>query len=619
METNHPIVEKALSSREELSITHYRIEISAPLPVGLLDEIKGRFAPFEVRPGDDDVVIRTGALDQPAVRALLALIWDVGADLRSISEDTNSGLTEPEQSEEGIMTETTIKPTGRRQNDRPAQQRRANSWIWLLIGAALLPFTMFQTILPIAAWLAPIFLLRFVRTKRARVALPVIAIVGYLATLVALRGIWSAPDVYFWALPGLGAIVPYGADKLLAKRTGLLLGSLILPSADTALGFLAAADPSSALASAGAPGYTQVTNLPLLQAASIVGMWGIGFVIMWTASVVNTWWDNGFQVKAVGRLIGVWAAVMVSLLVFGSYRLAFPSSSAGVMVAAVAPDPALDEQRSSGPVGAGPRSAEERSEITEQYLAPTVDDLFQQTRDAAASGAKIVAWSEAAAFVFAEEEAQLLDEGRRVAMEEGIYLEMGLVSILPTTDYPSNKNHSVLFGPDGRLLWDYHKSSVVPGDGNQPGPGVVPVVDTPYGRLAVVICFDADFPALVRQAGRAGADLLLVPSSDWEPIAQMHADMAVHRAVENGLTMIRPTRRGFSSIVDAQGRTLAFGPNYFQSEVPPLMATVPVEGNQTFYGVVGDVVGVASVLGLAALAGLALARSIVDHRRARVA
>ena len=90
-----PSSRRLSSSREELSITHYRIEISGPLPVGLLDEIKGRFAPFEVRPGDDDVVIRTGALDQPAVRALLALIWDVGADLRSITEDTNSGSPSP--------------------------------------------------------------------------------------------------------------------------------------------------------------------------------------------------------------------------------------------------------------------------------------------------------------------------------------------------------------------------------------------------------------------------------------------------------------------------------------------------------------------------------------------
>ena len=35
------------------------------------------------------------------------------------------------------------------------------SWCWLAIGAALLPFTSFQTMLPLAAWLAPIFILRF--------------------------------------------------------------------------------------------------------------------------------------------------------------------------------------------------------------------------------------------------------------------------------------------------------------------------------------------------------------------------------------------------------------------------------------------------------------------------
>jgi apolipoprotein N-acyltransferase len=33
-----------------------------------------------------------------------------------------------------------------------------------------------------------------------------------------------------------------------------------------------------------------------------------------------------------------------------------------------------------------------------------------------------------------------------------------------------------------------------------PGGGRVPTVDTPFGRLANVICFDADFPVLMRQA-----------------------------------------------------------------------------------------------------------------------
>lgn len=520
--------------------------------------------------------------------------------------------------EEKAMTASSIETTGRREAAHPGPQQSPISWLWLLIGALLLPFTMFQTIIPVAAWLAPIFLLRFVRTTRAWLALPIITVVGYVATVVALRGIWPAPDVYLWALPGMGLVVTYGADKLFSRRLPMLLGTLVLPCADTAIGFVSGLDPTSAFASWGAPGYTQITNLPLLQVASIVGMWGIGFLIMWTASVVNTWWEHDFQVKPVLRPLAIWAVVMTTLLMFGSVQLAFATPDEGIQVAAVAPDPMLDEQRSSGQVGPGPRSAEDRSAVAEQYLEPTLDDLFRQTRDAARAGAKIVAWSEAAAFVFAEDEAELLERGRQVAMEEDIYLEMGLISILPTTEFPSNENHSVLFGPDGELLWDYQKSSMVPGDGNQPGPGVVPVVDTPYGRLAVVICFDADFPALVRQAGQAGADILLVPSSDWEPIARAHADMAVVRAVENGLTVVRPTRRGFSSVIDAQGRTLAFGPDYFHGEVRPLMATVPSVGNLTVYASTGDAVGIGSVLGIVALGGMAAMRAIIDRRRTSV-
>lgn len=44
---------------------------------------------------------------------------------------------------------------------------------------------------------------------------------------------------------------------------------------------------------------------------------------------------------------------------------------------------------------------------------------------------------------------------------------------------PVNENHAVLLGPDGNVLWDYQKSRPTPGDGHDPGPGLVPTVDTP--------------------------------------------------------------------------------------------------------------------------------------------
>ena len=55
------------------------------------------------------------------------------------------------------------------------------TWLWLAIGAALLPFTSLVPSLWLAAWIAPVFLLRFARTQRARVGIPLIALVQAIA------------------------------------------------------------------------------------------------------------------------------------------------------------------------------------------------------------------------------------------------------------------------------------------------------------------------------------------------------------------------------------------------------------------------------------------------------
>ena len=60
-----------------------------------------------------------------------------------------------------------------RQNTSASERRR--TWLWLLIGALLLPVTNLQTLIPVAAWLAPVFLLRFTRAQRPWVALPIVA------------------------------------------------------------------------------------------------------------------------------------------------------------------------------------------------------------------------------------------------------------------------------------------------------------------------------------------------------------------------------------------------------------------------------------------------------------
>jgi predicted amidohydrolase len=73
-------------------------------------------------------------------------------------------------------------------------------------------------------------------------------------------------------------------------------------------------------------------------------------------------------------------------------------------------------------------------------------------------------------------------------------------------------NSAALVGSDGVLavyrkahLWDAEKLVFTPGDAPPP------VVDLPFGRAGLMICYDLEFPEWVRLAALAGADLIAAP------------------------------------------------------------------------------------------------------------
>ena len=135
------------------------------------------------------------------------------------------------------------------------------------------------------------------------------------------------------------------------------------------------------------------------------------------------------------------------------------------------------------------------------------------------------------------------------------------------------------------------------------------VVETSHGRIATAICFDLDFPQLVRQTGRAGADIVLAPSSDWRAIDPIHTRMATFRAIENGAAVLRQTKRGLSIAVDHAGRVLA-EVDYFRSEDHVMVAVVPTRGVTTIYSKVGDVFAWLCLVALTALLGVAVRRNV---------
>jgi apolipoprotein N-acyltransferase len=493
----------------------------------------------------------------------------------------------------------------------PPRPRDRYSWLWLAIGAVLGCFVNFQTSMPVAVWLTSIFLLRFARTQRLWVSVPSLIVVNALAMAIGMRDgffPWQLDVGYYGFLLGVGvaAAVPYVLDRLLVPRLGALAGTLVFPLAATMLDWVSMV--TSELGTAGSSAYALSGDLPLLQIVAITGMWILIFLPSWLASVANLVWERGLRWQAIRTSVVSFVAVMLSVLLYGGIQLAFLRPDAvTVRVAALAPDRTLADGAKGHPQTG---TTAERAAAKALKFDPLLDDLFDRSREAARAGAKIVTWAEAAGYVYAENLAETIERGRVLAEQEGIYLQLGIISILPTDRFPFNENRAILFTPTGSMAWNYAKSRPTPGDGNAPGPGIVPAVDTPYGRLATVICQDDQFPDLVAQAGREEVDILLLPSSDLQAIADWHSQVAPIRAVENGVTMVRAGRQGTSLALDHQGRLLGYKADYFTADEHTLITAVPVNGTTTLYPRIGDIFIYLGAAGLVILMALATYRKL---------
>jgi apolipoprotein N-acyltransferase len=462
-------------------------------------------------------------------------------------------------------------------------------------------------VLPLAAWLAPVFLLRFSRASRGLVAFPALAVVHYLGALVALRGIFPAPAIYLFAIPGILGVSTYALDRLLAPRLSGFSRTFVYQLACVVLDWLLGL---SSLGTLGSPAYGAFGDLPLTQLVSITGIWGLVFLPAWMVPVVNEVWERGIDRRTVRYSLAPFLVALLAVLVYGGVRVAFAAPPAAtVRIAGLAADRGLRQEQRVPPLAELAGSDERVRAVARAEFAPLLEDLFLRSEQQARAGANIVVWAEAAGILLKEDEPALLARAQELARREGIYLQVGLVSVLRTDRYPFGENRAILFTPDGEVAWDYFKAIHPLGDAAlfAPGPGIVPVVETPYGRLATVICFDADFPALVRPAGRQGADILLVPVNDWQPVHTLHARAATFRSVENGLALVRPTGSGLSIAVDAFGRVLAQGED-FVSDPLALVAEVPVRGHATLYSSLGDNVAYLSLARLGVLSGVGMMR-----------
>lgn len=120
-----------------------------------------------------------------------------------------------------------------------------------------------------------------------------------------------------------------------------------------------------------------------------------------------------------------------------------------------------------------------------------------------------------------------------LARRHGIYLVAGTFLLDIGGRY---RNRAWLAGPDGATAWQdklvltgFERASGIIEPGDQ-----LKVFDTAFGRLAIQVCYDIEFPLYARAQVEAGARLVLVPScTDTEAGAMRVRVGCQARALEN--------------------------------------------------------------------------------------
>ncbi len=492
--------------------------------------------------------------------------------------------------------------------DRPARTA-SRSWIWLAIAAVLLLFSNGANNIPLAGWLSPVFMLRFVRGQSLKVGLPVAYVLLVAAFTFQFRGMVPIPGVAYYiflVVWGIPLVLPYIIDRLLTRRLSGLRASLVFPAAWAATEYVLSRGP---YATWGSAAYSQYGSLAFLQILSVTGMWGITFLIGWFAAVCNWLWEEGLDSTRAraGAWLCVGAIAVVTLL--GGVRMAlFPPSSQTARVASISKrkvEPELSDAVSER-MFEGKATSEDMDAI-QRWSTAMQDDLLSRAEREMQSGAKVVFWGEANAPVLKEGEAAFVARGGDMAAKYHVYLGMAL-GVWNKSQTPSLENKLVLIQPNGQVAWEYNKARPVPGPEavmQVPGDGKLRALDTPYGRLSSIICFDGDFPQLLAQAGALRADVMLDPSNDWRAIDPWHTQMASFRAIEQGFNLIRQTSGGLSAAFDYQGRRLA-AMDHYQTTDYAMVSQVPTRGIRTIYSRLGDGFAWLCLAGLAGLTVLSL-------------
>jgi apolipoprotein N-acyltransferase len=492
------------------------------------------------------------------------------------------------------------------------------------------------------AWVAPALMLLAARGRRGAESFRV----GYAAGLAAALGSfawlllipvpgfpvlgWVALSAYLAAYPAVWVwLVNYdettpAADSWGRRSLWALTGAAAWVALEMLRARLFSGLPWNLL------GVSQYALTPLIQIASVTGVYGVSFLIVWVS----------LSFYSAGRLI----LTRPSARFAWQGEIILPMFAAGILFAAGMfllrpPEPAAN------PIGFTTKLPYLRVTFVQPSIPqtllwnPTADArLFNRVLDLSRQGltndTDLLLWPEASLTRMIRYDDPTLRAVSDLARSNHVWMIISsddaepARNAAPGSDDADDFNSSFLVSPAGQLVNVYHKRKLVAfgeyiplvrwlpfikwftpitggfASGDRAVPFELPNLKV---KTATLICFEDIFPDFVREYADDDTDFLVNLTNDgWfgEGSAQwQQAAAAVFRSVENGLPLLRCANTGLTCWIDAHGRIqqvlkdeggTIYGPGTLTVEIPLLPPGA--KRTPTYYHLHGDRFGWACVL-----------------------
>jgi len=316
--------------------------------------------------------------------------------------------------------------------------------------------------------------------------------------------------------------------------------------------------------------YAHRENNIFLQIISIFGCYFLSFIIALFSSLLDYSIDMYKSESKVSKFVYCFLTLILMAYFFGSIRLLIPEEKGTYNIAS-----------SIGMSNELYEKGEEPDLDLDTYIE-YINSTMKRAKDAKC---EIMTYAEEAFAIMKDDKNEMI---KRVSELASIYQIFVLLPLDIQYNETYYTNEAILISDEGKILYNYQKQHLIPYIEKDYYETMdnVKVINTKLGKITVAICYDINFPYFLNNLSREHFDILLVPSWDWEGIAEFHSNEIKYRAIEGGFNLVKNTANGNVIGTDIKGRVLSYyiGKNcddYF------VISTINKKGIITLYSYIG--------------------------------